>query len=222
MNIIQLKSFQEFFKYIETLPGGTFYRGVENETYKLIPSIGRKKIEDRSIEDIEQILINRFKNESLAYLDRVPENDFELLTIAQHHGLPTRLLDWTRSPLVALYFATENHLKKSDFAIYVTPQNVRMIQEISGVPPINGLTEVYMYPPKHITRRVSAQSGFFSIHPDPIKAWDHSGITKIVMPYSIKEAVKNTLTISGVNAATIYPDLDGLSKSLRHEYGFWE
>nr|WP_256448333.1 MULTISPECIES: FRG domain-containing protein [unclassified Psychrosphaera] len=208
--------------YIQTLPGGTFYRGVEDKSFELIPSIGRKNIDERPINEIEKILIKRFKNEAVPFLNQIPENDYELLTIAQHHGLPTRLLDWTRSPLVALYFATENHIKESDFAVYITPTNVRTIEDITGKPPIDGLDDVYMYPPKHLTRRVSAQSGFFSIHPNPTTPWQHPEITKIIMPCSIKEAIKNTLSISGINAATIFPDLDGLTKSLKFEYGFWE
>ena len=45
------------------------------------------------------------------------QNQFDTISIAQHHGLPTRLLDWTSSPLVALYFCVRS-LAQEDGCIY--------------------------------------------------------------------------------------------------------
>lgn len=53
-------------------------------------------------------MLDAFKRRARPYIDQIPQNDFEWMFVAQHHGLPTRLLDWSTSPLVALYFAVAN------------------------------------------------------------------------------------------------------------------
>ena len=56
--------------------------------------------------DLEEHILRNFIRYSRPHFDPPPTNEWELLFAAQHHGLPTRLLDWSYSPLVSAHFAT--------------------------------------------------------------------------------------------------------------------
>lgn len=79
------------------------FRGVSNEKYDLETSLTRLKGEYPNVEDH---LLRQFKK--YAYKNMKADNDWYWLSVGQHYGLPTRLLDWSYSPNVALHFATEN------------------------------------------------------------------------------------------------------------------
>jgi FRG domain. len=91
------------------------FRGVSNSQYELITTFGRAKLAMKQyvdkgvvsfqIEDgnSEFEALREFKRKSLPYLNYTPLNDWEWLALAQHHGLPTRLLDWSFNPLVAVF-----------------------------------------------------------------------------------------------------------------------
>ena len=93
------------------------YRGVSNSRYALIPKIGRYGISKAELEKVEKSLLRRFKDQAVPYLNFRPENDWDWLAIAQHHGLPTRLMDWSTNPLVAAFFAVQSN-DDSDAAVY--------------------------------------------------------------------------------------------------------
>ena len=88
----------------------TWYRGQSNSAaHKLLPTIGRAyEYNGRSVQfdrNQEWQLLHRFRRRAFPYVGSVM-NEWEAMFLARHHSLPTRLLDWTRNPLVALYFAS--------------------------------------------------------------------------------------------------------------------
>ncbi|MFL5813463.1 MAG: FRG domain-containing protein [Bdellovibrionia bacterium] len=78
-----------------------WFRGVKSCDFGLIPSIHR----DRELWDSEEQIINEFFLFSRPFIKTVPKDGYEWLSLMQHHGVPTRLLDWSQSCLIALYFA---------------------------------------------------------------------------------------------------------------------
>ncbi|MBY3544961.1 FRG domain-containing protein [Rhizobium laguerreae] len=83
------------------LNGRSFFRGVTSVRHNLTPSVGRVRDLDYSL-DFEMAVFEQFKREALPYLRSRPNDDWEWLALAQHHGVPTRLLDWSESPYVAV------------------------------------------------------------------------------------------------------------------------
>jgi hypothetical protein len=84
------------------------YRGSIRGSGALLTSLDRLGGVDppHTKAELEEHLLRNFIRYSRPHLRSEPVNEWELLVLAQHHGLPTRLLDWTYSPLVAAHFAT--------------------------------------------------------------------------------------------------------------------
>lgn len=84
-----------------------WYRGCGTVSHKLKPSLYRCK-QSRTVKDfmvLEKDLIARFQQRSIPYHSRALTDSWECLFLMQHYGVPTRLLDWSESPLMALFFA---------------------------------------------------------------------------------------------------------------------
>lgn len=111
IKIEEPKSIPEFLQIIETFrkksAGPLFFRGCGKESFVLKPTLYRhnriKTIE--KLLQLEENIISRFKQRSLPFMSTQFSDDLILLFFIQHYGIPTRLLDWTENPLIALHFA---------------------------------------------------------------------------------------------------------------------
>jgi hypothetical protein len=82
------------------------YRGAPDAESHILTSLDRLGERPHAKVGLEGHILRNFIRYSRPFLGREPANDWEHLVSAQHHGAPTRLLDWTYSPLVAAFFAT--------------------------------------------------------------------------------------------------------------------
>jgi hypothetical protein len=95
-------------------------RGAGDAARPLLTSLDRLGGSERPHTKVglEAHVLRNFIRYSRPYLALPPTNDWEFLVTAQHHGVPTRLLDWTYSPLVAAFFATRDHCSSHDAAVW--------------------------------------------------------------------------------------------------------
>lgn len=119
---IQITSLEEFIEHaMPFAEQGQGFRGVANSAYPLKPGIGRKR-DDVSIEQVlvqEQAMFTSFKRHLGMF--ETANSCLDIAIIGQHYGLPTRLLDWSLTPLTALFFACKSHFDK-DGIVYVLPE----------------------------------------------------------------------------------------------------
>ena len=242
MQTVELKdhSLASLFAIIESQPGNyrNLFRGQANASWGLVPSLYRVKNVPVASENLEKNYdlfetgwINSFFDEGLNFLPRLMRTYSNDRILAQHFGVPTRLLDWTRDPLVAIYFAVENPQSDVDAAVYmILPEAKHRPEDVRSLGP----HRVIELTPPAIDARILAQKSVFTFHPygppdQPFVPLDERdeiggqiaisedrerGFTKIVIPSRLTGYLRSTLHGMGYDRAHLFPGLDGVGANI--------
>jgi hypothetical protein len=254
MKVIRLSRWSEFIEQTEALEGWAF-RGHVSAQWPLMPSLSRRLQQfspDPRLWPLRESRAMRiFRRKAHIYLhDRTAlEDDLRCLALMQHHGASTRLLDFTKSPFVAAFFALENASR--DVAVFAlnTPglwnaapsfdpslTRSRIDPRVAGnferYFTGNKLPLIWFGEPSEMDSRLVAQSGLFVVpgvldQPLDVILDGYGGseslLTKFILPLEMRESAMRALYRMNVTYATLFPDLDGLARSVSYELeAIWE
>ncbi|UWQ96160.1 FRG domain-containing protein [Rhodobacteraceae bacterium M385] len=190
------------------------FRGVADvESHKLIPGVGRLSTIQRGntgLRSYERSILKQFKQSALPFLTTRPQTELEWLAIAQHHGLPTRLLDWSYNPMVALFFATFA-VSNLMCGVYCYRPRDKTIRTSDDIDPFE-IKHVLKFSPDHYSDRIVSQMGLFTVHPEPreeLKATDR--LELLTFAPNVALDLRYALRRYGFSRASMFPGLDGVS-----------
>lgn len=197
------------------------FRGVGSDAFKLRPKVGRDDVVATGTgykEAIELRIFQNFKRRGRVYFSIPPQSNWEWLALAQHHGLPTRLLDWTSNPLVAAYFAVTSYPEDTNAAIYAINVRDHMLIDVTTQDNPFEIDDVKFVVPSVNNARLVSQKGFFTVHGRPDEDWEPRNVKRHVIPAASRLYIRRKLFYLGIDAAHVLADLDGLCQSLSWQY----
>lgn len=259
----RITSFQDFIDKVDTAPPGAltslWFRGVGNSEYQLTPSIHRhtEVVNIDGLFNMENRLLTRYKERSVPYLTSQVRDAWELLFLMQHYGVPTRLLDWTENPLIALFFALSSAKRNSsgeydkDAVVWVLSaakwnQTVFRHQSYLGgaLSPSDSMVNnsyaigsdpryINEFPVAilgiHNSPRIVAQRGSFTLFGKSLQPMEDifsandfpdETLAKIIVPADMIQPLLAKLVWMGISDSVIYPDLEGLAKETKRQFGY--
>jgi len=157
-----LSDYEEWIDKTKKNSSMTIFRG-QRRYWPLLPGISRNNSVDTILRD-EKILFSKFKKEAERCLHLIPETDWDWLVVAQHHGLPTRLLDWTHNPYIGLWFAIERaHKEGSQPEVWsLKPEKADIITSLDKTRPFSG-KRTKVFNTSFSIPRIRAQMGCFTL-----------------------------------------------------------
>jgi hypothetical protein len=215
------------------------FRG-QGRDWPVVPGIARKPYTEAAIlyrtdqqpRPAEYKLFVRFRDATVTYQPawvQVPaakEHAWRQVVLAQHYGLPTRLLDWTTKPLVALFFAVESEKDhQDDGVVHVFETNLRKTFTLSALarenqePPLYAFNEVGLLWPPDIDSRVTSQGSMFTIGRAPRAPVSSKPFC--IIPAGCKLPLLRELRRLGITWGQLFPSIEGLTRTIKEESLEW-
>lgn len=219
-----------------------WFRGQENSQWNLMPSVQRENWAENEafITNDFYIYVNQIENDMPS-----KENYAAWMSLMQHYGLPTRMLDWSSSPLVACYFALEkNREKDNDACIWVLiPRRLNQQEGFGGyVYPVDAYSVQQILLPAFKSNikieekfeekiiachsvekdlRMYSQQSSFTVHNSKKRLediCDSETLFKYVIPKDYKQEFYESVSVLGISTRFIYPDMEHVSKDIKYKY----
>lgn len=201
--------------------------------WPLLPKIARLTFrDDISAAEAEKRMLNHLKKRSIPFVNADNRHDWDWLAIAQHHGMATRLLDWSTNPLAALWFTVEKPPLNGDYGVLwvFVPTLEDYVSDYENVSPFIS-SRTLVFEPRHVNNRIVIQNSIFTVHHfvnnikfakfENIKRYK-SQLMKLKIPSERFKNLRMELDRCGINASTIYGDLVGLCKDIEWKHSLLE
>jgi hypothetical protein len=201
----------------------------------LIPRIARLHLRGTDLANSERLMLDEFERQMPFFAEIEPRDRWDLLAMAQHHRLPTRLLDWTYSALAALWFCVQKGPARNnagdmiDGVVWTFKTRVEDFiaaeESESGTPFNQKRTRILR--PRFVSRRIMAQAGLFTCHflrgggeflPLERNRNYKKRLLKIGIAASAFSEIREQLSGAGVSSLSLFPDLEGLAEHLTERY----
>lgn len=213
-----------------------FCRGQAPLQWRLRPKIGRYHYARPTFDDPNDFpkwqrtfnkMFSQFEREYIAYHPSELTRRIDRLTLAQHYGLATQLLDWTLNPLVALYFACEEKSQTVGIVFFFSPGTSP--PSLMSDADLERQTAWTVLRPRRFDQRMVNQDAVFTFHPDPIEDFgDALGdqISGVSIPAQAKPFLLFELQSIGIHRSFIFPGLESICQHIdaqhREHYSFSE
>jgi hypothetical protein len=193
------------------------FRGHSKVGYTLVPKVGR----DPKLYSIarEERVFRNFCRRAPA-VSMVGDLDlWDLLALGQHHGIPTRLLDWTTSGLIGAHFAVCNRQHDTDDAQIIAwrLKDSDVVAQDPATHPFSVSGVKFLFP-RTVAQRIVTQRELFSIHSDPTSAWRRPMRDSFPIAAWAKRYFRRRLFYLGIDPQHVMGGLDGLSATLDWQF----